>query len=66
MIGHSTYLDLTPDQRQKGAKAARDRLRSLLTNPLTSPAQMAAVQAQLDRIAQWEKGTLTIEKSTSG
>jgi hypothetical protein len=57
-IRHLTYLDLSPEQRKEGAKAAREQLRQAVANPFLSPEQQSALADRRDHIDKWEKGHL--------
>ncbi len=61
---HLSYLDLTPEQRQKAAAQARSRIQTYLTHPFLSAEQRKQLQDQLARINQWERGTLHIVNLT--
>ncbi len=54
-IGHLSYLDLTPEQRHEGAKAARERVRQLLANPFLSQDQRQILADRLSHIDAWER-----------
>jgi hypothetical protein len=56
-----SYLDLTPQQRRDGAKAARERLRQYMANPFLTPEQHEQLAAQMARIDQWEAGSLEVK-----
>ncbi len=55
-----TYLDLSPEQRRKGAEQARLRLRGVLANPFLPAEQVRQVHQQLEHLDQWEKGQLQL------
>lgn len=57
-IRHLTYLDLSPEQRKEGAKAAREQLRQAVANPFLSAEQQSALADRRDHIDKWEKGDL--------
>lgn len=59
-IKHFSYLDLTPEQRRKGAADARKRLSAMLAVPFLTPDQQSSIQAQLLNIDKWERGDLAI------
>jgi hypothetical protein len=50
-----SYLDLTPEQRRRGANAARERIRGLLVNPFLTSDQKTHLQGELHRLDLWEK-----------
>jgi hypothetical protein len=56
MIRSMTYLDLTPEQRKKGASVARERLRGVLANPFLTEEQRLHVHDEMHRLDKWEKG----------
>jgi hypothetical protein len=53
-----TYLDLSPEQRRAAAKGARDRLRTLLANPLLTAQQREILGDHLTQLDLWEGGRL--------
>lgn len=57
-LGRVTYLDLTPEQRREGSVKARTRLKALLSNPMLTPDQRAALRVRMDELRLWEAGTL--------
>ena len=59
-VGRLTYLDLTPGQRTEAAKAARQRVRTAMANPLLTPDQQVALQAHLRLIDNWESGRIPV------
>jgi hypothetical protein len=60
-VGHLTYLDLSPEQRQQAAGRARERLRSHLANPFMTADQAKLLQEQAEKIDRWEAGLLPVE-----
>lgn len=59
-IGKLTYLDLTPEQRREGAKAARERIRNAQMSPALDISQQAYLKAEAEKIDAWEKGKLPV------
>jgi hypothetical protein len=59
-IKHISYLELTPEQRRKGAADARKRITGMMSTPFLTGDQHLALQAQLKSIDQWEKGELPV------
>jgi len=51
-----SYLDLSPEQRKKGAKAVKDRIQASLSNPDLAPEQIQQLHNQLKKIDLWERG----------
>jgi hypothetical protein len=58
MVRTLTYRDLTPAQRARGARKARESLTGLLSNPLLDEGSRTQLLAHMDRISQWEVGHL--------
>lgn len=54
-IGKLTYLDLTPEQRREGAKAARERIRNAQMSPALDATQQAYLRSEAEKINAWEK-----------
>jgi len=59
-----TYLEIPLETRREAAAKARTNLRSLLSNPGCTSAQRAEIRAQLEKVAHWEAGLLTIDGVT--
>jgi hypothetical protein len=59
-VGHLTYLDLTPDQRQEGARAAREQVRKLMANPFLTADQQKILSDRVMHIDKWENGQLEV------
>ena len=57
-----SYLDLTPEQRRTGSKAARERLRSLASNPFLTNEQKEQLSEQMRKLDLWEHGKLEAAK----
>jgi len=57
-----TYLDLTPEQRRSGAKAAKDRLRSAMMNPMLTDEQRKGLQDQVAHLEKWARGLIAVVK----
>jgi hypothetical protein len=57
-VQHLSYLDIPPEKRQKASEEARRRIQTLLSTPLLSSDQVKALQDQIRRIDQWERGDL--------
>jgi hypothetical protein len=55
MIRTLSYRDLTPEQRAKGAKKARERLLALLNNPFLTVDQKKSIYDKITHIGHWEK-----------
>ena len=53
-IQQMSYRDLTTEQRQSGAKKARERIRAAMLNPALTPDQSAYLKAQMVKINRWE------------
>ena len=58
-----TYLDLTPEQRKKAAQTARGQLQAAASNPFLVAGQRSMVVGQMQRLSQWEQGTLPLGPS---
>ena len=58
MIKHLSYLDLTPEQRRKGADSARKRVMGMMSTPFLTGDQKMALQEQMNQIDRWERGEL--------
>lgn len=58
MVRTITYLDLTPAQRARGARKARENLIGILSNPLLNEDQRNQIHAHVERISLWESGHL--------
>jgi hypothetical protein len=52
------YMDLPPEQRQRGASVARARLKAALTNPDLTKGQIDQLQTQMKKLDAWENGSL--------
>lgn len=50
-----TYRDLTPQQRQQGARKARERLLGLLNNPFMTVEQRQSVYDKIGALNLWEQ-----------
>jgi hypothetical protein len=61
-IKHLTYLDLTPEQRRDSARKARAQIQQQLANVLITPDQQQTLLTHLDKVNQWEAGTLAMGK----
>jgi len=61
-IKHFSYMDLTPEQRRKGAADARKRLSAMLAVPFLTPDQRDSIQGQLQNLDKWERGDLPVAR----
>jgi hypothetical protein len=59
-VSHITYLNLTLKQRKAAATRVREQIRTALANPFLADNQRMTLQAQIERITHWERGTLDI------
>jgi hypothetical protein len=50
-----TYRELTPAQRAKAARQARERLTGFLNNPFLSVGQRQAIFDKIAKLTPWEK-----------
>jgi hypothetical protein len=57
------YLELSPERRREGAKAARERIKAALATPGLNKKQISDLRAQLDKISRWESGAAPPSKS---
>ena len=55
-----SYLDLSPEQRAKGAAEVRQRLVAAMSSPFLPPDQQAHYQQEMERINLWEAGRLPV------
>lgn len=58
-----TYLDLTAEQRQLAASAARERLRQHTQNPFLTTEQAALLEVEQAKLGRWETGQILIQRS---
>ena len=56
-----SYLDLSPEQRAKGAAEVRQRLVAAMSSPFLPPDQQAHYQQEMERINLWEAGRLPVQ-----
>ena len=54
-VRHYTHSELSPDQRARGAREARQKLHAFLGMPL-APEQVKQVHEKLAELAVWEQG----------
>ena len=57
-VKHLSYLDLTVEERAKGAEGARRLLRAQLSNPFLTPEHVAHLNDQMMHLSRWEKGVV--------
>ncbi len=57
-IQHMSYTSLPPQQRQAGAKAAKQRLHVILSSPILTQEQRQILLAAVAKIVAWEQGKL--------
>jgi uncharacterized protein (DUF3084 family) len=55
-----SYRDLSPEQRKKAAVTLRGQYQAAAANPFLSTEQRTGLVAQLNRLTQWERGTLPL------
>ena len=61
MIRTLSYRDLTPDQRTKGARKARERLKGFLNNPFLTVEQIKSVYDKITLVGRWERLEMHVE-----
>ena len=61
MLYRSHYLNLSPQQRKKGAALIRSRLMAALSSPGLGPQQIKHLHAELKKINAWEAGLLPVK-----
>jgi hypothetical protein len=60
MVRHYTYQDIPIGKRRLAANRVREQVRQALTNPFLAEDQKSILHYQLDRITQWEHGSLPV------